>query len=84
VRPLVAPAADTADEQRQVNRLTLGASDLAALAVGIGADAEAPVLHQEPEPPRSGAVDFDSLMNHLVTELELEYMRLYGTGELGR
>ena len=73
-----------AAEHRPLNRLALGASDLAALAAEIGAEAEAPLLREESESLRSPTVDFDALMNRLVTELELEYVRMYGTGELGR
>ncbi len=73
-----------ATEHRPLNRLALGTSDLAALAAEIGAEAEAPLLREESESPRSPTVDFEALMSRLVTELELEYVRMYGTGELGR
>jgi hypothetical protein len=73
-----------ATEHRPLNRLALGASDLAALAAEIGEEAEAPLLREDSESPLSPTVDFDALMNRLVTELELEYVRMYGTGELGR
>jgi hypothetical protein len=84
VRRQEATAADTASEHRPLSRLALGPGELAAVAAEIGAETQAPLLREEPGSARSGAVDLDGLMNRLVTELELEYLRLYGTGELGR
>jgi hypothetical protein len=60
-----------------MSRFALGSAELAPLAEPVEI---APVA----EPAVPPEVDFDKLVERLVDELELEYLRMYGPGELGR
>ena len=63
------------DRLTGLNRLALGTEDLA----GLGEHADV-----APEPRGTPTVDLDALIERLIEDLELEYLRLYGTDELGR
>jgi hypothetical protein len=91
VRPLGLVAADErpatrGDRLLGFDRLALGVADLAAVAEQIVAPAAPTATPVHPLAPQRMQEDeqLDALIERLVDDLELEYVRLYGTGELGR